>query len=267
MTRAGTLTRRPRWTQSRAARVEYRFERRTKSFGEQNSARQASDAAHEVLEVAIRLVEQGLGQRVHAAVDRHRLVDSVLREAPRPPPEQPKLVVGIKPTVAHPGAPEEVLARNGVAGGRPPRGDDLLDAAGELGRDALVGVEREDPLPRRLLDREVLLHREARPRPNPHAIRELPGERRGLVGGLRVDHHDLVRPGHALEAGAQPLLLVPRDDGDGEARHAAVPPASSISSAVRNTASGSSPAIVPSGLCSARQRTPYGPLREDRVGP
>ena len=26
---------------------------------------------------------------------------------------------------------------------------------------------------------------------------------------LRVDHHDLVGPGHALEAGAQALLLVP----------------------------------------------------------
>ena len=66
----------------------------------------------------------------------------------------------------------------------------------------------------------------AKPGPGPHpdAVGELPGERDRLVGGLGVHDDDLVGPGHALEAGAQALLLVPRHDGHGEPRHRARAP-------------------------------------------
>ena len=55
-------------------------------------------------------------------------------------------------------------------------------------------------------------------------VGELAGDLHRLVGGLRVDHHDLVGPRHALEARAQALLLVPGDDGHGQAAHPRAPP-------------------------------------------
>src|SRR3989304_4394347 len=74
------------------------------------------------------------------------------------------------------------------------------------------------PAPRGLIRREVLRGGEAGPRAGPDPLRELPRQRHRLVGGLGIDHEDLVGPLDALEARPESLLLVPRDDRDRQPR-------------------------------------------------
>ena len=88
-------------------------------------------------------------------------------------------------------------------------GADLLS---ELRGDLLVRVHREDPVAGRLLEGEVLLGGEPGPRPDPNAVRELARDLDRLVARLGVHHDQLVGPGQALEAVAQALFLVERDD-------------------------------------------------------
>src|SRR3989304_4338283 len=76
------------------------------------------------------------------------------------------------------------------------------------------GAPRGPPAPRGLTPREVLRACEAGPRAGPDPLRELPRQRHRLVGGLGIDHEDLVGPLDALEARPESLLLVPRDDRD-----------------------------------------------------
>jgi len=215
----------------------------------------------ELLQAPVRVMEQRGLEPPHRPLDLHRLVHSALDEAPPRAPEQATLIIGIQPAVLDPGAPEDVLPRDRVAVGGTAPADHPLDFATQLRRHPLVGVEREHPLPHRLLQGKVLLHGEARPRPDPDPVRELPRHLHGLVRGLGVHDDDLVGPGDALQARAEPLLLVPGDDRRREPAH------SRSSRAAAKIASGAIAPIVPFGLCSPRQRGPYGPLRSARVGP
>src|SRR5262249_29802149 len=219
-------------------------------------------------------------QRPAAAADRarhlDRLVHGALDETAAAAPEEAQLPVGPEAAVPDPLPTEEVAPRHAIAVVRPVGIEHAEDLLAQLGGHLLIGVEREDPVAARLGQTEVLLRREAGPGPRDHVVGELARDLHGLVVGERVDHDDLVRPGHALETGAQALLLVQRDHHDREpaGRHAGrsvlVGPAagrSSSSVTARNTGSTASDAIVRSGLWSARCPRPYGPLRSAAVGP
>src|SRR5258705_13100040 len=103
-----------------------------------------------------------------------------------------------------------------------------------------------------MVETEVLLGGEPRPRPHDDVLGRLARDRRGLVLRLGVYHDHLVGPGHRVQALADPLLLVERDHDDGEprARHPSRPltPVS--------TGSGGSAAIVVSGAVSVRWPLP-----------
>src|SRR4029450_6616583 len=180
---------------------------------------------------------------------RDRLVDRALAEPSPAPAEQPELPVGPETTMTPPPAPEDIAARHPVAVVGAVRGQQPGDLLAQLGGHLLVRVHGEDPVAAGLGEAEVLLRGEAGPRPNDDAIREVARDLRGLVLRLGVDHDDLVRPCHALQAGAQPVFLVERDDDHGEpgSRHRA-----RISAIDRNTGSTPSAAMTPCGAASVR---------------
>src|SRR5262249_29595638 len=204
-------------------------------------------AREEVADVAIRAVLEMPGQPLDTTLHGHRLVDRACAEAAARPSEEPQLPVRIEAAVTHPAAPEDVAPRDGVAVGRTVRGEDASDVGGQLRRDDLVGVERQDPVPRREVDRGVLLERVTGPRPDDDVIGELARDGRRLVLGLRVDDDDLVGPGDRLQAGAQALFFVARDDGDRKARS---PHRASTSSTASSTGGTSIDAILPSGAAT-----------------
>ena len=65
----------------------------------------------------------------------------------------------------------------------------------------------------------VLLIDVAGPRPDVHAVGELPGDGDRVVGALRVDDDDLVGPGERGQRVGDRVGLVLRDDGGGDGRH------------------------------------------------
>src|SRR2546425_12750803 len=68
-----------------------------------------------------------------------------------------------------------------------------------------------------------------------HVLGELARDLHGLVLRLGVDDDDLVRPGHALQAGPEPGLLVERDDDGGQARPCRHPRSSRVAAATDST--------------------------------
>src|SRR5262250_1824772 len=97
------------------------------------------------------------------AVDGDRLVDGPLGESPAAPAEETDLPVGIEPAVADPASPEDVSAWHRVANRRRPALEDHRDLRAKLGRNDLVGIDRQDPLAGGLIEAEVLLRGEPRP--------------------------------------------------------------------------------------------------------
>src|SRR5262245_21161728 len=96
------------------------------------------------------------------------------------------------------------------------------ELGGELRRDALVGIEREDPVVAREARGEVLLIDVSGPAaafdPNALAARD----RNGVVAAARIDDHDLVGPRGAVDGRGDVVGLVERDDRDGKRRHGAM---------------------------------------------
>src|SRR5947209_11895128 len=221
----------------------------------------------------------------------HRLVDGVVHELAPAALEQPELPVRIEAAVTDPVAPEDVPPRYPVAvRGLTSALEHPSDRSPELGRDLLVRVDGEDPVAGRLFEGEVLLAGEPGPRPDPDAVGKLARDLDRLVARLGVHHDQFIGPGQALEAVAQALFLVERDDDrrDAEPGHGCggrevgavggwpetrrdpdevCPADSSAAMTPASTASTSIPASVPSGLWSARRTCPQGPLRSAAVGP
>src|SRR5919109_4286704 len=158
------------------------------------------------------------GEPSHVAVDLHRLVHRALAEPAAPAPEQTHLPVRIESAVTDPASPDDVPSRDGVTVGRSIGRNDVLDLRTERRRDDLVGIERQDPGAARRLEPVILLRRIAGPRTHDDVIRELARDAGRLVLGFGVDHDELVGPGDGLEARADALLLVLRDDHHREAR-------------------------------------------------
>ena len=224
----------------------------------------AVGARQEVGRVAIAPVDERPLEAADAARDRDRLVDGALAEPRKASSKEPELPVGPETAVADPPPPEDVAAGRAVAVVWPVRRQHATDRVAKVGRHLLVGVEGQKPVAAGLRETEILLRGKAGPGPHDHSVRELPGDLHGLVLRLGVDHDQLVRPRHALQARAQPLLLVQRDDDDGQAR---VRHRTRISATDRKTGSPSSDAMAPPGAVSVRCTCRYGPLRSAEVGP
>jgi len=199
-------------------------------------------------------------------------VNDILVNGPRderspPPAEQPELPVGIETAVAYPSSLEQVPPRQVEARLAAPAPEGGLDLLAKGVRHALVRVEREDPVPVTLAEREVLLGTVPVPSPEEDPIGELAGDRHRLVARAGVDDHELIRPLDAFQAGAQPLLLVQHHDRHRQARHRVPRAQRSNACAAPRTASTDTPSIRPFGLWIAATRGPYGPFRRALVGP
>ena len=89
----------------------------------------------------------------------------------------------------------------------------------QLGGDALVGVERKNPVVGREGCGVILLIDVAVPRAHVDAIGELPRDRDRVVRALGVDDDDLVGPGEGLQRVGDRVGFVLRDDRGGDGRH------------------------------------------------
>ena len=141
---------------------------------------------------------------VHAAARRSVQPQLVVRVPIRGPNPLPEIE-------ADPRDPEP--ARRGLLA---EHGADLV---GELGRDALVGVEGENPVVGRLRGREVLLRRIPRPVAHEDPRGSLSRQRHRVVGAPRVNDDDFVGPGHRCEGRADVRRFVAGDDGDRQPGH------------------------------------------------
>ncbi len=150
----------------------------------------------------------------------HHLVAPALGAARRQPRRRRHAVVGA-PAVAHPASADVVGDRHLEVAVR--RALDLLaDLACQLGRDALVGVDLEQPVARRRLEPGHAARPLDLPGALEHARGEAPGDRRRPVGAAVEHDDDLVGEAQGLEAVGELRRLVVRHQHRGEfLRHGA----------------------------------------------
>ncbi len=126
----------------------------------------------------------------------------------------------IRPPAAalHPPPQEMIGPQDPVAIVTRPLRQEGEDLVAQPGRDALVGVDQQDPGVPRLRDGPVLLpgRVDVFVLQDPRAA--LPRDRDGGVGGKGIDHEDLVREADRLETVAQRRFLVEGRHDDGEPR-------------------------------------------------
>ena len=175
------------------------------------AARVAVELLEDVVHIGVTEVVQALGEVADRAVDRHVSMQKIIRESRLRAPAEPQGVVGSPAAVVHHLAAELRPARDAVAVVRtgPDRRPDL---GLQLGRDALVGVEREHPVARGERKAARHLRAVARPVGDDDARSRGARDRRGLVGAARIEHQHLVGEGGAGDAVGDPRGLVLGDD-------------------------------------------------------
>ena len=175
------------------------------------------DAGDVIRDVAIRVVLEVVMERARTSLFQlHRLVHALAVEAADTSIVEPQLIVGIPIGSANPAAQVVRHARHAIAAHRRPCTHDLLDLGGELRRNPLVGVDRQDPVVGGDLGGVVALRAVARPVVDDDAGRVASGERHGLVRTVRVDDHDFVGPFDGFERPLDVGRLVSRDDRHGQ---------------------------------------------------
>src|SRR5690349_20399683 len=80
-------------------------------------------------------------------------------------------------------------------------------------RHALIGIETEDPIVFRLLDRKLFLRAKAGPGVYDYSCAAAGGDVPCRVGGVRIDDYDLVGPGNGFAGGPDIRFFIERDDG------------------------------------------------------
>ena len=131
--------------------------------------------------------------------------------------KESQFCIGVEAAMPDPAAQEKVAPSKvkGLKWGRglQERANLCLESRGEF----FVGVKREHPGARTLLDGKVLLLREAGPRSFDDLSAELPGNFDCAVSRSGVDDDDLARPGDARQRASEIQLLIERNDRDREA--------------------------------------------------
>jgi hypothetical protein len=129
-------------------------------------------------QVAVETADRSVGEDV--------LVHDVVAPACVAAVEKPQVPVGITFAVRQPAAEKPVAARHRVSVVAR-LAQRIAYRALELGRDALVGIEAEDPVVRGLGDREVLLPPESEPGLCDYARTGAPGEFYGIIAAAGID--------------------------------------------------------------------------------
>jgi hypothetical protein len=147
-------------------------------------------------DVAVGEVLKIVGELADGAVRANGFMDAAGRPVSAPSIVEPELEIRIPirrpdPSAEVPGHTRHAIA--GMIGARLERGADVL---GQLRRDALVGIDRENPVVARLARREVLLRRIPGPVAPPRAPRARPFNR--VVRAVTVDDED--SSAHASDA-------------------------------------------------------------------
>ncbi len=142
-----------------------------------------------------------------AALDLGRGVDRHIVDQPLALVEQAQIMVHSRRRIVHP--PEHLfLARHFVAVRRRTRFQQLANFSLERGRQHFVGVEQQHPIVAGGRQRHPLLRPVTAERMlgDPRAVTVADGER--VVGAERIQHHDLIGPLDALQAGGQSATVI-----------------------------------------------------------
>ncbi len=122
-----------------------------------------------IAQVAERVVLQVIVQAPCRTIDRNRLVDVAASPSCKAPIVEPRLIVGIEIRGANPASKVIGDARPAIAVDRRVAGHDVSNLVRERRRNALVRIEREDPVVGRGPGSEVLLIDVAAPFTRQHA--------------------------------------------------------------------------------------------------
>ncbi len=147
-----------------------------------------------------RRMQQVAGKARDRAVCSHVLMDGIVGPARMPAVEQAHDPIGVTFAVPQPAAEEAVAPRHRKRDGRRRRSERRTNRRAELRRDALVGIEAENPVVRRVRDREVLLRPESLPRLHDHARAAAAGDFHGIIAAARIDDDDLTGERRRREA-------------------------------------------------------------------
>ena len=162
-------------------------------------------------------VDQRIFERAKAALDAHRIYhrDFMGIADFSLPSSEPKDPLGACASEAqsmpevHHRSPQPVAVSRSLAA------NDPCDLARERGGHTLVGVDREDPGPRRHLERRLLLAAKIVKGAHRHARASLRGDRHRRIGRAIVEHDDLVGElANARETRSEMRFLVVHYEND-----------------------------------------------------
>src|SRR3972149_6358736 len=126
--------------------------------------------------------------------------------------EEPQLVVGIPATIADPLAPDDIVTWHPVAGSCFGRRSCRPNLRHQLWRHPFIGVYKEHPVTGRKVLGGIALAGKTHEWLLEDFVRILPTDFHGSVGTQGVQHNELIRPSHALQATVNLLFFVFRDD-------------------------------------------------------
>ncbi len=177
------------------------------------------DGIEMIGDVPIGEVMQFSAQLADTTLYLDRLVHMPTGPFARPAVVEAQLIIRIPVRGADPSAQVPRDARDAIPC-RPWRGlEDRLDFVGERCRDALVGVNRENPIVCADRGRVIFLRDVSWPRPDDDPVGVLPGDPDGIVRALGIDDNDFVGPGDRLQGVLDMRRFVLGDDRHRQLRH------------------------------------------------
>ena len=129
-------------------------------------------------------------------------------------------IIRVPAAMPHPVTEEMAFTRN-MIGVEPRRSQLASNLGGQFRSATFVGVEAENPVVRRGVERQIAELAEPTELFADDAGIELPGDFDRAVGAERIDQDDFIRPLHAFEHGANLASFVERErvGGDRPRRH------------------------------------------------
>jgi hypothetical protein len=134
------------------------------------------------------------------AVGGNVLVHQIVGPARPAPVEKPHDPVRIAFAVRKPASEKPVAAREREGHGDGRSAERRANRSAELRCNALVGIEAEDPVVRRVRNREVLLRPKSLPRPHDNARAAAAGDFHGIIAAARIDDDNLTGERRRREA-------------------------------------------------------------------
>lgn len=184
--------------------------------------RQSRILIHSLQKVAqrtIRSMDERILEFLRSALDFHFFVDRPFLKSAPTFSKQTQIVVRIPTAVSDPTPREEIFPGNIKTVHRRVGGQTILHFLPQLQGDSLVRIQTENPFISGFVDGAIFLARESFPflleNPRLKFLAYFPCP----IGAPAVYDQDFIGPSYALQALADILLFVFRNDGDGDLFH------------------------------------------------